>query len=84
MPTAAFALSENEMLIFGGGSLKTFKLHTKDIKTKKIYERNKQNLITKVSQGDSDLSSQARFGFESDFVSRQSDKFYCLVDAANL
>ena len=72
-PVAAFQINENEMMIFGGETTKTF-----------IFNTNNVNMSTKkadIVTSSSVLDRKARFCFRNDQVSRTFGTIFYAIDA---
>lgn len=72
-PVAAIQLNENEMMIFGGETNKTFIFNTRDVNV----STKKANVVSSSSA----LDRKARFGFRTDFVSRIFGTIFYAIDA---
>ena len=74
-PVAAMQLSQNEMMIFGGETAKTFIFNTQEV--------DRETLRANVTVAQSSLDRKARFGFCSDFVSHKFGTIYYAIDTAD-
>ena len=72
-PVAAIQLNENEMMIFGGESTKTFIFNTRDVNA----STKKANIVTSQSV----IDKKARFCFRTDFSSLTFGTIFYAIDA---
>lgn len=75
-PTAGLQLGDEEMMIFGGETNKSFRLDPRD-----INQSTKQANVTTVS---GQLAKRARFAFRSDFVGRFFRDVGYMIDASEM
>ena len=73
-PVAAIQLNENEMMIFGGETTKTFIFNTREV--------NMQTKHANVITSSSVLDRKARFGFRTDYVCRTFGTLFYAIDAS--
>ena len=71
---AAIQLNENEMMIFGGETTKTFIFNTREV--------NMQTKHANVITSSSVLDRKARFGFRTDYVCRTFGTLFYAIDAS--
>ena len=74
-PVAAVQLSQNEMVIFGGETTKTFVFNTNEVDF--------DSMRATIQPAASVLDRKARFGFCSDFVGHKLGSLYYVIDAAD-
>ena len=73
-PVAAVQLNENEMMIFGGETNKTFIFNTLEVNV----ATKQANVVTSTGA----LDRKARFGFRTDYVCRTFGTLFYAIDAS--
>jgi len=71
-PMAAVSINENEMIIFGGETTKTFIFDTRN-----VSDQGKANVVTSGGL----LDNKSRFAFKTDYVCRKFGTIFYAIDS---